>query len=419
MAHMLDLLLEQLNRDRLQALAAHLGESTEKVYSASRSYYATFLGSILSKSNDLRLEGALKQSSNLYPNAGLVEDRIFSGNLSEAEKENAQQIINIVFAERTIVLQTRIASAEGISTDSSSELMLVLTAVSGAFTGNKMKSGNFGLHELASKIYDERAFINSSLPAGFSGLFGLGALTAVGGVPFHEGVILHYLDNNRKPSVEEVEKENKNRKWIGYLMLLIVLLLMAYFVKSCKTCNDSKGLVETIKAKADTPKQAATLVTRESVKVKLPGGLELNAYKGGIEEQVVEFLKSGALDKMSEEELKNKWFNFDNINYEFGSSDKITPESQVQLDNLVAILKEFKTVKIKLGAYTDKKGDDAANLKMSQGRADNMKKRLVAAGVGAQIAGAEGYGEQFATVDETKSDEERSIDRKISLRFVK
>src|ERR1700748_2129731 len=154
MAHMLDLLLGQLNQNRLQALAAHLGESTEKVYSASRSYYATFLGSILSKNTHLGLEGILKHSSNLYPDAGQATDRIFSGNLSEAERENAQHIINIVFAEKTTVLQTRIASAEGISTDASGELIIILTAVCSGVVGNIMKNSNFGLRDLTSRIYD-------------------------------------------------------------------------------------------------------------------------------------------------------------------------------------------------------------------------------------------------------------------------
>ncbi len=58
--------------------------------------------------------------------------------------------------------------------------------------------------------------------------------------------------------------------------------------------------------------------------------------------------------------MKNKWFSFDDLNFKFGTTE-LVPESKRQLDNIVAILKAFPDVKIKIGGYTDKKGDDAAN----------------------------------------------------------
>ncbi len=42
----------------------------------------------------------------------------------------------------------------------------------------------------------------------------------------------------------------------------------------------------------DTTITAAPVTTRESVKVQLPDGTELNAYKGGIEDLLVTFLKT-------------------------------------------------------------------------------------------------------------------------------
>ena len=251
---MLDSLLGQLNSERLHLFAGYLDESTEKVYATSRSYFATLLGSLISKGNDIGLENTLKQSSNLHSNDNSQQERIFSGSLNEAERQNAQKIIDTVFAEKTIVLQSRLASTEGMSPEAASKLMLILTAILGGFAGNKMKSENISLRDFTSKIYDERAHLNSSLPGGFSTLFGLGALSAVGGIPFHEGVTLHYLNNEHKPTIEEEEKESRNRQWVGYLILFLVLLLMAYFVKSCKTCNESKGQVEIIKIGIDTVK---------------------------------------------------------------------------------------------------------------------------------------------------------------------
>lgn len=101
-----------------------------------------------------------------------------------------------------------------------------------------------------------------------------------------------------------------------------------------------------------------------------------------------------------------------------GSADKKTADSKVQLENLAKILKANPAVKIKIGGYTDKKGDDAGNLSLSQKRADFIKSELGKMGA-TQITGAEGYGEKFAKVDENATDDERASDRKMSLRLEK
>lgn len=148
-------------------------------------------------------------------------------------------------------------------------------------------------------------------------------------------------------------------------------------------------------------------------------GEKLKVFAGGIEESLINFMNSDEFKNATPDALKEKWFNFDNITFEMGAADKITPESKVQLDNLAKILKANPAVKVKIGGYTDKKGDDASNLALSQKRADFIKAELTKAGVGAQVTGAEGYGEKFATVDENATDEERASDRRMALRLEK
>lgn len=157
---------------------------------------------------------------------------------------------------------------------------------------------------------------------------------------------------------------------------------------------------------------------RSLTEVSLPNGTKLQAYPGGIEDQLIKFLGSDDYKNGTAESLKDKWFNFDDLNFSFGTTE-LAPESKRQLDNIVAILKAFPDAKIKIGGYTDKKGDDAANKKLSDERAKAVKAALERAGVGSQVPEAEGYGEQFATVPETASDDERKIDRKTSIRLLK
>jgi outer membrane protein OmpA-like peptidoglycan-associated protein len=133
---------------------------------------------------------------------------------------------------------------------------------------------------------------------------------------------------------------------------------------------------------------------------------------------LVKFIESADYKNGTNDSLKDKWFNFDDLNFVFGKTE-LTPESKRQLDNIVAILKAFPDAKIKIGGYTDKKGDDAANKKLSDARAKAVQAALQKAGVGAQVPEAEGYGEQYATVEEGASDEARAVDRKTAVRLMK
>ena len=162
----------------------------------------------------------------------------------------------------------------------------------------------------------------------------------------------------------------------------------------------------------------ATGTERKLTEVPLPNGTKLQAYPGGIEDQLIKFIQSDAYQNAAADSLNDKWFNFDDLNFKFGTTE-LVPESKRQLDNIVAILKAFPDVKIKIGGYTDKKGDDAANKKLSDDRAKAVKTALEKAGVGPQVPEAEGYGEEFAAVAETASDEERKADRKTSVRLLK
>ncbi|MDO4763714.1 MAG: OmpA family protein [Flavobacteriaceae bacterium] len=163
----------------------------------------------------------------------------------------------------------------------------------------------------------------------------------------------------------------------------------------------------------ETPNDAVSLVEMDLK------GTKLQVSHGSLEQNVVEFLNSGSYEKATEDELKEKWYDLRDVNFEMGSATALTQGSQKQLDNLVAILKAYPTAKIKIGGYTDKTGNEDSNKKISQARAEFIKAELEKAGVGAQVVSAEGYGSEFAKVAADASDEERATDRKMSIRFTK
>ncbi len=219
-----------------------------------------------------------------------------------------------------------------------------------------------------------------------------------------------------------VKKTSSLMSWLLPLLLVLgAILILIWMLQTCSkkdtdSMNDGGSEVTAVQDTEDT--QAATNGDRESKELTLPSGATIQAYAGGIEDQLITFLESGDLKNMTEEQLKEKWFNFDNINFEFGSTNQLTPESKVQGDNVMAILKEFPDAYVKIGAYTDRVGDDANNKNLSQKRADYIMTLLTSdPALKGRVVSAEGYGEEFATVPEDASDDERAKDRHISLRF--
>ena len=222
---------------------------------------------------------------------------------------------------------------------------------------------------------------------------------------------------------------NNVMTWL--LPLLILLLLIALGFWFCRgpstptapsninvNANRAVSNASNAAVNSNVPVAANTEAGKTLEELVLPTGRKLQAYPGGIEDQLVKFIQSDEYENATNDQLKDKWFNFDDLNFVFGKTD-LTPESQRQLNNIASILKAFPDVKIKVGAYTDKKGDDAANLKLSDSRAKAVQAALQKAGVGGQVPEAEGYGEKFATVDENASDEARKVDRKTAIRLIK
>jgi outer membrane protein OmpA-like peptidoglycan-associated protein len=215
---------------------------------------------------------------------------------------------------------------------------------------------------------------------------------------------------------------------MGWMKWLLPLILLAGAFFAWKSCNDKKVAVDTNATVTitdspatnvvDTNTVAANVATAtESIKVKLADGIEINANKGGVEDKLVTFLDNKAAT-FNADDKKANWYDFDNLNFDLGKST-ITAASQVQIDNLVAILKAYPGLKIKVGGYTDRKGNDASNKTLSQSRADAVIAALKAKGANAaQLTGAEGYGEELATVDEAASDEARRVDRRTAVRVM-
>ena len=220
-----------------------------------------------------------------------------------------------------------------------------------------------------------------------------------------------------------ITEDGKKGGGLWWLLIPIILLILWFlFGKGCNredaapivTDNHVDSLITEERVDGNLDQiDSETGISNESIVVTLPNNVELNAYKGGIEDQLVVFLNSD-YKELSEDELKNKWFDFDNVNFETGTAN-ILPEGQVQLDNLIAILKAYPEVKIKVGGYTDRTGDEELNVKISNERAMAVKNAFSAQNVGDRVVETEGYGSEFATFEANAPETDRVKDRRIAI----
>ena len=422
--NVIDLIKGQLGPALVSQAASHLGESESGISKAISGLLPAVVGGLANNADKPGVLDAITGAAS----SGLL------GNLLGDSSNNSlvSTVLSAIFGDKIGGLVNAVAGYAGISNSSSNSLLNMVTGASLGSLGKYATDNNLDASGLSGLLKDQKGVVSSLLPAGLSlASLGLGNWFGSDASVETEKVKVTSYDQpkvevnrggNTHVNVDKNEDNGGGSIW-KWLLPLLLLALAAWFL--WKQCNkpaetttgvtDSTAVVYDSTAVVAVDSTGTTLVaTKESIMVTLPNGKTLNAYKGGIEDQIVAFLNSDEYKNADEAALKDRWFNFDNLNFEFGTT-KLTPESQAQLDNLKLILVAYPNAKVKIGAYTDKKGDDAGNKALSQKRADAVKAALGSA----QVTGAEGYGEEFATVAETATDKEREADRKTAIRFTK
>ena len=106
------------------------------------------------------------------------------------------------------------------------------------------------------------------------------------------------------------------------------------------------------------------------------------------------------------------------IIFDFNKATISNPESLRKLDQAAEVIKSSNGGTFLVTGHTDKKGNDADNLKLSRERAAYIVKALEQRGVADSQLKSTGVGEKEAVVPETASDEERARDRKVVVEAI-
>lgn len=114
--------------------------------------------------------------------------------------------------------------------------------------------------------------------------------------------------------------------------------------------------------------------------------------------------------------LNNIFFDFDKAT--------LRPQSNVEIKNLMLLLKSNPNMKVEISGHTDDKGDNAYNQKLSEDRARAVVNSLIESGISSESMEAKGYGKTMPAAPNKKANgkdnpEGRQLNRRVELKITK
>ncbi len=417
--NLLDMAKGYFSNELISKASSSLGESEGGIIKVISAAIPSLIGSIADKASSSH-DGAnevLGMASDQNDSGILGSLGGFLGGDSNSNNllSKGSGIITSLFGNggQSNMLTTLISSFAGVKGSTVGTILSMAAPAILGLIGKHTKDNNMSASSMASMLGEQKKSAMSMLPAGFSlsSITG-GASSAAASV----SSTAHATYNNIE------EKAGSGMKWLLPLILISAFAAGAYYMfkDGCNKPDDAvtapansdnanaartttEGTPTTPTAVVEAPKvtvDSATGVVSYELgalgDLELPGGVKLTGVAAnGFENTLVNFLKNGIIDTVDK---KANWFNIHDVQFKSGKTEYATPQAMAQVKNVAAILKAYPNAVLKIGGYTDASGDAAKNKALSQARANQLMKDIIANGAAAtQIKEAVGYGSEFAT----------------------
>jgi len=411
--NLLELINENITAGVISKIAGFLGESPKNTTSALGAAVPSILAGLVNKSTDSQgastIFNLLSQGTH---DGGILNNLVTAFAGGEGTNDllsSGATLLNSILGNKTEGVANLVANASGISKTSSNSLLRMLMPVVFGVLGKTVKAqGITGAAGLASLLGSQSGFLKNFLPAGLGSILGMANLTDLG--------------KTASAATAQFDEESSGgfgKLWPWLLLPLLLFLGWGVFKnsKQPEPAAPEVSIQQPAAPALPVPDVVAPVVEKIAPVVEkisdffektLSSGFTVKASKDGFESKLIAFIEDAgkAVDKES-------WFTMNGMVFDTGKAT-LKPESNVQMTNLVEILKAYPNVKIKIGGYTDNKGKAKSNLALSEKRAATVKNALVAGGIDASRLEAEGYGSEHPVADNA-TEEGRQQNRRIDV----
>jgi len=438
----------------VKSAANSLGESEGGIGKVIGALAPTILGGLLNKSSDNSAFGQIfdmlgdKKNTSYLDNLGGL---IGGGNLAHNDpKDAAGGFLGSLFGDKMGGIIDMVASIAGVKKSSTSSLLGMVAPMIMGYLGKKILKEGLSATGLASFLGGQRKNISSAMPNQLADMIGFDmpdniVEKAGNTVKAAADKAVYTADKVTDTAVDTAKSGGNMLMKILPLLLLGIVALFAWKQCGNDVKNAGEKMVDVAGDAASATAGAVTDAANATVdaagnavnatvdaagnavdaagnaiaslgdffKRKLANGIELNIPEFGVESKLLNFL-----DDAKAAVSKDTWYDFDRITFATGSASLDINKSQEQLSNIAQIMKAYPNMNIKIGGYTDNTGNEAANLKLSEARANTVKNAIANLGVAANRIETEGYGiaHPVATNDTAEG---RAKNRRIAVRVTK
>ena len=380
--NLVELAKEYLTPDVLQKAASFIGESEPTTQKAMNGVVPTVIAALANQASTT--DGAEKLSRILdagnYDGVALnnLGTLFAGGDATQKAITEGKNVLSSLFGSKSEGLADQIARFASVRLPSASSLLALAVPFILNLLGRQRATIGRGPAALASLLSEQKNYLSSLLPAGIASFLGWAG-----------------YERARQPEPAYTEPPRETSPWLIPLLALgaAVLVGLGWLL---------------VRPAAVRETTVASRPAGRMTELALPDGIKISVPEGSFNYSLDQWLAGNS------DTTVPKRFVFDNLNFETGST-QLTADSVPTVVSLVAIMKAYPNVAVRLEGYTDNTGDADANKKLSLDRAVAVKDMMVKDGIAeARIIGTNGYGPE-KPIASNDTEEGRAENRRTEL----
>lgn len=391
----LEALTRGLGHSVFSRAAATYGEAEQGVTKAFAIAVASVLAPLVARSHEPQFMRHLLSAIREIPaDVTLLDDpdRLFNRTPRVVEETGPIAMLrSLVFGGNTQTITDGITRVSGVKHTTATALFSIALPTVLGYLSRLVARENLDADGLGRRLAAERPPLVAVLPVTLGSLLSMGTDPAALGARAAPVVVRPGAHLAPPPGPTAA---SSSRAWVPTALLAAVALvaLVAFYNHTPREPGGTPGAVGT-----------AGYLARV-----LPDGTSVRIPAESAEATLLSFLESRS------PAAADAWYELERVTFETDSAT-LRPQSREQLSNVAAILAAYPRVRIKVGGYTDNSGDNSANQRLSQDRAEAVSRELERMGVAPGRLEAEGFGSAHPVADNS-TPEGRARNRRVAIR---